>query len=79
MALHLLWVAPLAIETLGVWGQAGRRLIQALGSRIAAAMKEPRACAFLRQRDAVAVQRGNAAAVLGTHRHLISGGEEVDD
>ena len=58
-------VAPIAIETLGVWGQAGRRLIQALGSRIAAATKEPRACAFLRQRVAIAVQRGNAAAVLG--------------
>ena len=72
-------VAPIAIETLGVWGQAGRRLIQVLGSRIAAATKEPRSCAFLRQRVAVAIQRGNAAAVLGTHRHLIGGGKEVDD
>ena len=73
-------VAPVAIETLGVWGQTGRRLIQALGSRIAAATREPRACAFLRQRIAVAIQRGNAAAVLGTHRHLSgSGRKEVDD
>ena len=72
-------VAPIAIETLGVWGQGGKRLIQALGSRIAAATKEPRACAFLRQRIAVAVQRGNASAVLGTHRHLTGLGQEVVD
>jgi len=40
--------------------------LQELGRRIAAATGDPRVTEFLFQRLSVAVQRGNAACVLGT-------------
>ena len=48
------------------WGAKGLAFINELGKKIAAASGEQRATAFLKQRLALAVQRGNAAAVLGT-------------
>jgi len=36
------------------------------GRRMAEVIKEPRSTMFLRQRLSVAVQRGNAACILGT-------------
>jgi len=41
-------------------------LISELGRRIALVTGEPRTASFLRQRIDVAMQRGNAAAILGT-------------
>ncbi len=57
---------PFAIETLGVWGADAYALSSVIGSRIAAITGEPRSTGFLRQRLDIAVQRGNAAAILGT-------------
>ena len=57
---------PVAIETLRTWGRAGMAFVDEVGRRIAAHTGEKRATAFLKQRLALAVQRGNAAAVLGT-------------
>jgi hypothetical protein len=57
---------PIAIETLGTWGSAGLAFVNEVGKRIAAVSGDQRATAFLKQRLALAVQRGNAAAVLGT-------------
>ena len=57
---------PVAIETLGSWGARGVSFINDLGRRIADQYGDPRSEAFLKQRLALAVQRGNAAAVLGT-------------
>ena len=57
---------PFAIETLGVWGNDAYALSSEIGSRIAAITGEPRSTAFFRQRLDIAVQRGNAAAILGT-------------
>jgi len=56
---------------MGSWGEQAFQFIQALGVRIATATGDQRSAGFLRQRIAVAIQRGNAAAVLGTHRHLL--------
>ena len=58
---------PVAIETLGVWGTSAVELCREIGSRAAAISGDPRSHAFLVQRLSLAVQRGNAASVAGTH------------
>jgi hypothetical protein len=57
---------PVAIETSGVWGQRAMELVSEIGRRIAEVSHEPRSTSFLRQRLAVAVQRGNATCINGT-------------
>ena len=57
---------PIAIETMGTWGARGLSFINEVGRRIAEQTGDPRSTAFLKQRLSLAVQRGNAAAVLGT-------------
>ena len=59
--------APVAIETLGTWGTAARDLCRDIGAQIAARTGDPRSHFFLVQRLGLAVQRGNAASVMGTH------------
>ena len=54
-----------AIETVGVLGPEARSFIKDLGHRIMNTTLEPLSAHHLRQRIAVAVQRGNAAAILG--------------
>ena len=56
---------PVAIETLGVFGPEARSFIKDLGHCIANTTLEPLSPHHLWQRIAVAVQRGNAAAILG--------------
>ena len=58
---------PVAIETLGVWGPSAWELCRDIGSRAAALSGDSRSHAFLVQRLSLAVQRGNAASVAGTH------------
>ena len=55
---------PVAIETLGAWGEDAEHVIRAIGRRISEVTSEPRATNFLRQRLSVAVQRGNAASII---------------
>ena len=57
---------PVAIETLGTWGERGLVFINELGKRIAEVSGDNRSTAFLKQRMSLAVQRDNAAAVHGT-------------
>ena len=59
---------PIAIETLGPVGVEATAVFQELGRKISAITKEPRTMSFLRQRLSVAVQRGNAACILGTEK-----------
>ena len=63
-------VVPIAIETLGSWGPAAWEFMADLGRRISQVTGEPRSGAFLRQRLAITVQRGNAASIRGTQIHL---------
>ena len=58
--------APIAIETLGTWGPSALALCAEIGDRVANLTGDIRAPSFLKQRLALAVQRGNAA-VVGTH------------
>ena len=57
---------PVAIETFGTWGERGLSFINEVGKRVAAVSGDNRSTAFLKQRMSLAIQRGNAAAVLGT-------------
>ena len=59
--------APIAIESLGVWGPSALSICAEIGGRIASLTGDIRSFAFLKQRLGLAVQRGNAAAVVGTH------------
>ena len=61
---------PVAVETLGAMGPEARSLFKEIARRIKITYGEERAHEFLLQRVAVAVQRGNAASVLGTLRGL---------
>ena len=54
--------APICIETLGAWGDSAKDLVRKIGTRV----REEKSTSFLIQRMALDIQRGNAAAVLGT-------------
>lgn len=58
--------APVAMETAGVFGSVGLKLIKKIGRRITNVTGERRATSFLIQRMSLAVQPGNVASVLGT-------------
>ena len=55
-----------AIETLGVVGEEGSVFFKDLGRRISNVKKEQSSHQFLLQRVLIAVQRGNAASIMGT-------------
>jgi hypothetical protein len=57
---------PVAIETSGVWGQAGLQFIKQIGNRIREATGEKASTNYLIQRISIAIQQGNAAAILGS-------------
>ena len=57
---------PIAFEIFGAIGEEGRSFFKDLGRRIAVTTKEPQSLQFLLQRLSIAVQRGNAASILGT-------------
>ena len=59
---------PIAIETLGSFGDEAMQFLRDVGRRVAAETGEPRSLQFLLQHVSVAVQRGNAACVIGTVR-----------
>jgi len=62
---------PFVIELFGIWREQAMSLVKELGCRMAEVIKEPRSTTFLRQRLSVAVQRGNAACILGTLRPVV--------
>ena len=57
---------PVAVGTLGALGDGADELMHDLGRRISEVTGERRATEFLLQKLSVAIQRGNAASVLGT-------------
>ena len=57
---------PVAIETLGAMGQEAQSFFKEVARRIVATTNEPQTLQFLQQRVAVAVQRENAASILGS-------------
>jgi hypothetical protein len=57
---------PIAIETLGAFGNSAMEFFNDLGHRMKTVCQDTRARMFLMQRLSVAMQRGNAACILGT-------------
>ena len=69
------YMVPIAIETLGAIGHEGACLIKDIGKKIQDLTGEKRSTFFLYQSISMAVQRGNAASILGTVRS----GEKLDE
>ena len=55
------------LKTMGTWGSAAWSFINEVVKRISSVTGDVRATSFLRQRLSLAVQRGNAASVIGTY------------
>ena len=60
---------PLAIETSGVFGSGTQEFVTELGRQLIQVSGHPLARSHMIQQILVAVQRGNAASVLGTFEH----------
>ena len=58
--------APLACEVTGVWCQEAVEIFQELGRRISEVTGDKRETSFLFQRLSIALQKGNAACMLGS-------------
>ena len=56
---------PFAVETLGPWCDDAIDLVNSLGNRINLITGEPNSKLYLKQRISLAIQRGNAASVMG--------------
>ena len=61
---------PVAVETAGVFGPLTHAFLKDLGRRIALVTGEEKSYSYLVQRVSVAIQRGNAASVVGTMGQL---------
>ena len=57
---------PVGVETYGAFGSEGLKLLKKIGAKIREATGEKRSTFFLLQSISMAIQRGNAACVLGT-------------
>ncbi|CAH2236225.1 jg22036 [Pararge aegeria aegeria] len=57
---------PFGVETLGPWGPEARALFKELSKRVIESSGDPRAGSYLGQRISLAIQRCNAASILGT-------------
>ncbi|KAL0841226.1 hypothetical protein ABMA28_014960 [Loxostege sticticalis] len=66
---------PFGVETMGPWGPSARALFKEISKRLSDATGDQRAGSYLGQRISLAIQRGNAASLLGT----IPGGSAVGD
>ena len=66
---------PIAIETLGAWGTEGLNFIKNIGQKIKLITGNKRSTFFLFQSISMAIQRGNAASILGT----IKPGKKLDE
>lgn len=57
---------PFAVETAGPWGSEAKTLVQELGRRLRGKGRDPRSGWFIVQQVSLAIQRGNAASLMGT-------------
>ena len=55
---------PIAIETMGVYGESTGVILRAIGRRLVEATGKPREVKWFRQNLAIAIQRGNAFSIL---------------
>ncbi|PZC73418.1 hypothetical protein B5X24_HaOG209551 [Helicoverpa armigera] len=57
---------PFGVETLGPWGPSAHRLFREIRKRLVESTRDQRAGLYFGQRICIAIQRGNAASLLGT-------------
>ena len=57
---------PFAVETLGPWCEEAKSFTDELGRLLVAATGEVRAKKFFKQNISIAIQRGNAASIMGS-------------
>ena len=55
-----------AVETMGGWCSDAKHLTHEIGNKLKFLTGDPRSTEFLRQKIGLAIQRGNAASVMGT-------------
>ena len=63
---------PLALETMGAWGQQCLEFVRDVGRRLTALTGEKKEPAYLKQRISIALQRGNALACRGSLTWLLT-------
>jgi len=63
---HTTKTLPFACETLGPWCTEARNFVNQLGNMLNTCTGEPRSKLYLTQRISIAIQRTNAARVMGT-------------
>ena len=59
-------MTPIAVETMGSWGQMSLEFIKELGARLTSVNKDDRSTSYLFQVLSMITQKGNAASILGT-------------
>ena len=57
---------PFGVETLGPWGPSAHTFFSEIAKRLVDTTGDRRAGGYLAQRISLAIQRGNAASILGT-------------
>ncbi|KAJ8727191.1 hypothetical protein PYW08_015588 [Mythimna loreyi] len=57
---------PFGVETLGPWGPSAHRVVRDISKQLVDSSRDQRAGLYFCQRISIAIQRGNAASVLGT-------------
>ena len=57
---------PIAIQTFGAWGKEGLKFIKEVGRKITQISNDKNATNHIIQAISMAVQRGNAASIIGT-------------
>ena len=59
---------PIAVETMGVYGESTGAILSAIGRRLVEVTGEPREFNWFRQNLVIAIQRGNAFSILSDGR-----------
>ena len=62
---------PIAVETMGVYGESAGAILRAIGCRLVEVTGEPREVNWFRQNQAIAIQRGNAFSILSAGRERL--------
>ena len=57
---------PVAVETLGSWGNIGHKFIKDIGKMIAANTKDSKSTSYIFQAISIAIQKGNVQCVQNT-------------
>ena len=67
------------VETLGPWGPSAHLVFRDIAKRLVDSSRDQRAGLFLGQRIGIAIQRGNAASLLGTFKNQSFDADEFFD